>query len=163
MSSLRLAVLSFWMLGIPAFAVDKEVVVIGTLHGDHNRFPLYTFQTLEIVLKNLAPDLLLIEEDPKTYADKLYEKLSEDEYNKIRPVEIRKVVLPYARANNVKVIPTDSRIVFDEESRKLEEQDKKLLHDPKNRNVFETIMRGYESVFVDDYLTHSIAHTNYSQ
>lgn len=84
-------------------AQSKEVVVIGTVHGDHNRFPLYTFNPLEIVLKHINPDLILIEEDQRTLSQ--VKKLSEEEYGKVRPIEIKKVVLPFAESKNIKVVP----------------------------------------------------------
>jgi hypothetical protein len=134
-------------------AQTKEVVVIGTIHGDHNRFPLYTFNTLEIILKHIAPDLILIEEDPRTFDQ--VQKLSEEEYGKIRPVEIKKVILPFASAKNIKVIPTDWRIEFDKDSEKQDGEFKTLLKDENNRKQFATI-EAYDSLFVDDYLTKSV-------
>jgi len=84
----------FQIFTTPARAGTKEVVVIGTFHGDHNLFPLYNFETLRIVIEHLQPDLLIIEEDPKTFAEKWYEKLSEEDYTQKRPIEIRKVICP---------------------------------------------------------------------
>ncbi len=131
----------------------KEVIVIGTLHGDHSRLPLYNFETLKIVLRHLKPDLLLIEEDPETFEQKLYESMSEDDYLSIRPIEIKTVIVPYAKINNIKIIPTDWRIEFDKEMKSNALKNRALLEDKENQALFQRISTSYESVFMDNYLT----------
>lgn len=148
----------FLVLGAASesLAQSKEVVVIGTVHGDHNRFPLYNFQTLEIVLKHINPDLLLIEEDPQWFHENRFETMSEEQYGAARPVEIKKVLMPFAKAKVVKVIPTDWRMDFDRESAKNAEAEKALLKDPRNKALYATLIKSYEALFIDDYLTKSI-------
>jgi hypothetical protein len=130
-------------------AFAKDVVVIGTIHGDHKRFPLYNFDTLKIVLEHIKPDILFIEEDPKTFKEALYKTLSEEEYGKIRPIEIKKVLMPYAEENKIKVVPTDSRVGYDE---KIKTQYDGLGDDP----FVDAVQYAYMSLFMDNYLTTSI-------
>ena len=137
------------LLTFASLGYAKEVVVIGTIHGDHKRFPLFNFDTIRIALEHIKPDILFIEEDPKTFSEKLYEKLSEEEYGKIRPVEIKKVLIPFAQLNKVKVVPTDWRVGYDE---KVEE----LYKNTEKDDFFKAVQHPYMSLFMDDYLTTSI-------
>ena len=126
---------------------QKEVFVLGTIHGDHNRLPLYNFETIRIILEHIKPDILFIEEDPVTYKEKLYDKLSEKDYMEIRPVEIKKVLIPYAEKHNIKVVPTDWRVGYDEKSSEMK---------PVRDDVYKAVQHAYMSIFMDDYLTASV-------
>ena len=143
------------LLSNSAFA-NKEVVVIGTLHGDHRRFPLYNFETLRIVLQHLKPDLLLIEEDPESFKNRNWEKMAEDEYGANRPVEIKLVIMPYAEKEKIKVIPTDRRDEYDANQNDEKASLKALLANSKDKLLMTAAIESYESVFLDDYLYKSI-------
>lgn len=142
---------------VPILAAEqKEVVVLGTLHGDHNRFPLYNLETLRIAIAHIKPDLLIIEETPEAFQGKWYETLSEEEYGRRRPIEIRKVLMPYALKAGVKVVPVDDREEYDARSKALDANMNPKLKDPAHRTAVETVLQGYGSLFLDDYLTKSI-------
>jgi len=141
---------------IKSEASKKEVTIIGTFHWDHDRFPLFNFDTLRIVIKHIAPDLIIIEEDPKSFAEKWYETLSEEEYGERRPIEIRKVIMPYALKEKIKVIPVDDRTEYDAKSKSLDAKMLSEMKDPAKKRSVETIYKSYESLFLDDYLTKSI-------
>lgn len=130
--------------------------MIGTIHGDHNRFPLFNLESLRIALEHISPDLVIIEEDPKTYAQKWYEKLSEEEYGHKRPIEIRKVIMPYVQKKGIKAIPVDDRKEYDEDSPKLDKELELAMNNPKNKHAVETLVKGYEALFLDDYLKKTI-------
>lgn len=103
-----------------AVAANKSVVVIGTIHGDHNRFPLFNLETLRIVINHISPDLLIIEEDPKTFSEKWYEKLTDEEYGAKRPIEIKQILMPYTLKNKIKVVPVDDREEYDKNNKLLD-------------------------------------------
>jgi len=148
---------TFIIFSLACFVVQaKEVVVIGTLHGDHRRFPLYTFETLRIIIQHLKPDLLLIEEDPESFKAKNWEKQSEEEYGANRPVEIKLVIMPFAQKEKIKVIPTDFRAEYDKNQSDESAALKKLMQDPKKKALLTAAIEPYESVFLDDYLFKSI-------
>jgi hypothetical protein len=135
---------------------NKEVVVIGTLHGDHRRFPLYNFETLRIVLQHLKPDLLLIEEDPESFKKRNWDKMSEAEYGANRPVEIKLVIMPYAEKEKIKVVPTDKRDEYDSNQSNEKDSLKALMANNKDKLLMTAAIESYESVFLDDYLYKSV-------
>ncbi len=139
------------LLLIPNLSYSKTVTVIGTIHGDHKRFPLYNFETLKIVLEHIDPDLLLIEEDPATFREKWYQKFSYKKYMSVRPIEIKNVIMPFAERSKIKVIPTDWRIDFDKNVDKLHES-----IDAKEDKTFKALQHAYLTIFLDKYLTNSI-------
>ncbi len=148
--------LIFSLISISSEAKDKEVVVIGTLHGDHRRFPLYNFDTLRIVLQHLHPDLLLVEEDPVSFKARNWEKQSEEEYGANRPIEIKLVIMPFAEKEKIRVIPTDFRAEYDKFNTNENGELKELMKIPSKRALMLAAIEPYESVFLDDYLFRSI-------
>jgi len=146
----KLVLFSFVIFLFIRPSYTKDFTIIGTIHGDHGHYPLYNFETLRIVLNKLEPDLLLIEEDPLTYHDKLYSKLSEEEYEKIRPTEIKKVIMPFATEKNIQVIPTDFRVNYDKHKKELD-----LNIDKKNIG-YKSVTSQYLSIFMLDTLSYSI-------
>lgn len=150
------SLLTILVLAAPFSSQAKEVVVVGTLHGDHRRFPLYNFETLKIILQHLKPDLLLIEEDPDSFKAANWKKQTEEEYGTNRPIEIKLVIMPFAEKENVKVIPTDFRSEYDKNQAPEAEALKRLMQDPKKRALLTAAIQPYESVFLDEYLYKSI-------
>lgn len=134
----------------------KDVVILGTLHDEHRRLPLYTFDTIKVVLEHIKPDLLLIEEDVETL--KKNQTLADSEYAAIRPIEIRKVILPYAKKHKIEVIPTDSRVEYD---KKMDSVYAKI--DDGNEKI-KSVQYAYMALFNEDYLQRSIYdfHDNFS-
>lgn len=135
----------------------KQVVIIGTIHGDHDRYPLFNFETLRIAIEHIKPDLVIVEEDPKTFKDKWYETLSEEEYERRRPIEIKKVVMPYVLKNNLKAIPVDDRAEFDEKNKALDDKmNQEMKNDPEKKKAAVAMFKSYESLFLDGYLNRTI-------
>lgn len=141
---------------IQAFGSERSVVVIGTIHGDHNRFPLFNLETLRIVINHISPDLIIIEEDPKTFSEKWYETMPEEEYGSKRPIEIKKVLMPYVIKNKIQVIPVDDREEYDKNNKLLDSEMAKKLDSPDKIKTVETLLKSYESLFMDNYLTKTI-------
>ena len=92
---------------------QKKVFVLRTIRGDHSRLPFYNLKTIRIILDHIKTDILFIKDDPKTYQEKIYEKISEKDYMDIRPIEIQKVLTPYAKKHKIKVVSIDWKVCFD--------------------------------------------------
>lgn len=152
---LKLALCLFYIFS-SIICEAKDVVVLGTLHDEHNRLPLYTFDTIKIVLEHIKPDLLLIEEDIETFRKNA--TLTDIEYAANRPIEIRKVLLPYAEKHKVEIIPTDSRIEYD---KKMDSVYSKI---DDSTEKAKSIQYAYMALFNEDYLHRSIYdfHDNFS-
>lgn len=81
---------------------------------------------------------------------------AEDEYGLKRPIEIRKVLIPYARKKSVKIVPVDDRAEYDAKSKELDDKTKDGIKNAEARHALEVLLESYESLFIDNYLTKSI-------
>lgn len=84
--------------GDPLPSKPTEVVFIGTFHNMHLTMPNYHPDTMRWLLALSKPDVLAVESRPQDLA-------AEDGGQ--APGDIRDIVIPWARRNNVPVVPID--------------------------------------------------------
>lgn len=65
-----LPVLLLWIGSIKAFDADDRVVVIGALHGLHDREPAFGYDRLRSAIVDFRPDVLVLEVRPDELAEK---------------------------------------------------------------------------------------------
>jgi hypothetical protein len=96
------------LAGLSAKPQNNEVFVIGTLHGKHLTDPVYTLDRFRDILRQLDPDLVLVEIPPDRYdlawKQFLEQGKVEEARVKLYP-EFTEVLFPIALEGHMRIVP----------------------------------------------------------
>lgn len=96
------------LAGLSAKPKDNEVFVIGTLHGEHLTEAVYSLDRFRDILRQLDPDLVLVEIPPDRYDQAWKEFLEQGQVSeprvKLYP-EFTEVLFPIALEGHLRIVP----------------------------------------------------------
>ena len=96
------------LAGLSAKPQDNEVFVIGTLHGKHLTDPIYSLERFRDILRQLDPDLVLVEIPPDRFDLAWKQFLEEGQVSeprvKLYP-EFTEVLFPIALEGHLRIVP----------------------------------------------------------